>query len=661
MKSARRAAVLAIAFVLGAAARPAAAGIPDWAKAVAESAPAVEDGTPEWPARTLFASTSIVVSPDGSVWRVQRRKVCQFLSNRVADSTFESFQFNDTTKVKKSKGWHVPPGERAHRNVGGAIDLVLSSSFLTDAKERIVALDAVRRGSLVVYEFEAESRPYTLTNVQSFYDDVPVTLARWSIELPPGWTLAYAWLPGDGPAPTHTGNTWVVELHDLVPVRYEPMGDNPGDQAPRLVVALQPPSGMAPATPAFADWDAVGRWFQALADGRERASPEIQSSSKALLAKAGPAPLDRIRALSLFVRDRVRYVAREVGIGGYQPHPASQVFTELYGDCKDKGTLLRATLATSGFEAYPILIHASNPYTVAPKVPAPESFDHFIIGVVWPKGEAFPDEAAPARVDAGDAGTLLVVDPTDEGAWPGTLPDHLAGKTALVVAGARGVLLTLPDARPDWHRIARTETVTIAADRSVAIHRVSRLYGGPAEEARRASSTSFKDRRESIEDGIRDTWTGVQIKDYKVTPEDADGAYVETVDLTLPSGAAGLQEKAFWLFAGATGDIDRVPLGKRKTAVQYPYPFALSYDVTVTGAATTNPVPSPVKAEGAGWSVASTVNREGDVFHGVWTAQLATTRFEPAAFPDLKQFWSAASKAAAPGLYLSDQTPPPPR
>ena len=574
------------------------------------------------------------------------------MSNRVADSAFEFFHFDDTTKVKKSKGWHVPPGERAHRNTGGAVDLVLSSDFLTDSKSRVVALDGVRKGSLVVYEFEAESHPYTLSSVQSFYDDVPVSLARWSIELPPGWTLEYAWLPGDGPAPTQTGSTWVFEQRDLVPYRYEPMGDAPGDLGPRLVVALQPPAGVATPTPAFADWDAVGRWFQTLSNGREAATPAIQSSSKEVLARAGPAPLDRVRALSLFVRDRVRYVAREVGIGGYQPHPASQVFTELYGDCKDKGTLLRASLKTSGFEAYPILVHASNPYTVTPKVPAPASFDHFVIGVVWPKDAAFPDEAASARVDAGDAGTLLIVDPTDEGAWPGTLPDHLAGKTALVVAGARGVLLTLPDARPDWHRIARTETVTIAADRSVSIQRVSRLYGGPAEEARRAGATSFKDRRESVEDDIRDTWTGVQIKDYKVTPEDVDGAYVETLALTLPSGAAGLQEKTFWLFAGATSDIDRVPLGKRKTAVQYPYPFALSYEVTVRGAATTNTVPTPVKAAGAGWSVESTIRREGDVFHGAWTAQLATTRFEPAAFPDLKQFWSAASKAAAPGLYL---------
>ena len=66
MKAMSQTAFLAALCVLGAAVRPAVAGIPDWAKAVAEDAPAVDEGTPEWPERTLFASTSIVVSPDGS-------------------------------------------------------------------------------------------------------------------------------------------------------------------------------------------------------------------------------------------------------------------------------------------------------------------------------------------------------------------------------------------------------------------------------------------------------------------------------------------------------------------------------------------------------------------------------------------------------------------
>ncbi len=645
---------VAIAVVVLGWAHPASAGLPAWAKAVAEAAPPVPEGVPEWPERTLLAETAIVVSQDGSTWRVSRHKVIQVLSNRVADWSFGSFAFDDTTKIKKSKGWHVPPGERAQRNVGGAVDLTLPNDFLTDAKARVVALDGVKKGSLVVYEFEAESHPYTLTGVESFYDDVPVAVARWSIELPPSWTLKYAWLPGKGPEPSRSGTTWTFEQRDLVPQRDEDFGESPSDLGPRLVVALQPGDGGATTTPAFSDWNDLGRWYQQLAQGREAATPELQSAIMDLLAKTGPAPLDRVRAVTLYVRDRVRYLAREVGIGGYRPRPASQVFSELYGDCKDKGTLLRAGLQVAGFHAYPVLIHASNPYTVAPDVAVPGSFNHFVIGVVWPKDAPFPDEAAGAWVDAGDAGTLLIVDPTDERAWPGTLPDNLAGKTALVVVGSRGVLLTLPESQPAWHLIARTATVAIAADGSVTARHVTRMYGGPAEQARRATAVSFKDRRESVENELRRVWAGVEIKDYAVTPEDADGAFVETVSLAIPAGASALQEHVYWMFAGATGDMARIPLGKRTSAVVYPYPLTLRYETAVTGASKSSEPPSPQKIAGAGWSVQSTFQKDGDAIRGVWTAELSTVRFEPAAFADLKQFWSAASKAAAPGLRLSD-------
>jgi len=632
---------------------PAAAGIPDWAKAVIDTAPPVPDGVPEWPQQTLLLETGIVVSPDGTTWRVRRRKVIQVLSNRVDDETFGTFAFDDTTKVKKSKGWHLPPGERAERNVGGALDLSLGDEFLTDAKARLVALQGIKKGSLLVYEFEADSRPHALTLSESFYDDVPVALARWSIELPPGWTIKHAWLPGTGPDPLRDGAIWRFERRDLTPLREEDLGEHPSDLGPRLVVALQPPPELASPTPAFADWNAVGVWYQGLAKGRDATTAEIDAAVKKALAGAPTDPLSRIRTVALLVRDRVRYVAREVGIGGYQPHFASQVMSELYGDCKDKGTLLRAALAASGYTSYPIIIHASNPYTVSPDVPALGSFNHFVIGVAWPKDAPVPPDIASAVVEAGSAGTLFVIDVTDERAWPGTLPDNLAGRTGLAVIDGRGELVTLPVAKPDWHRIARTATVTLGADHAVSIDRVSRFYGGPAERERHENAESYKDRREEVERDIRGLWPGAEIKSYAVTPEDVDGAFVETVALDLAPGASALQQGAYWLFTGATGEIARVPLTRRKAPVVYPYPVEVRYETMVTGVPDADPAPPAQKFSGSGWSVATSFDRSGSTVKGVWTATLRRTRFEPEAFADLKQFWSSASKAASPGLSLA--------
>jgi hypothetical protein len=491
-----------------------------------------------------------------------------------------------------------------------------------------------------------------LTISQSFYDDAPVALARWSIELPAGWSLKHAWLPTAGPEPQRQGAVWTFEQKDFMPVREETLGDEPSDAGPRLVVAVEPPASTATPTPAFSDWNAVGGWYQELAKGRDAPSAAIDAMAKEAVAKAGPNPLSRIRAVTLFVRDRVRYVAREVGIGGYQPHAASQVYTELYGDCKDKGTLLRAALTSIGYASYPILIHATNPNTVSSSVPCTTSFNHFVIGVAWPKGEPVPPEAASAIVDAGAHGMLLIVDPTDERTWPGTLPDNLAGKTGLAVIQGQGVLVTLPTGTPESHRIARNATVTLTPGRSVAITRVSRFYGGPASEARSSSAYSFKDRRESVEDQIRAAFPGAEVKDYQITAEADDGAFVETVAFNLAPGAPALQENTFWLFAGAAHDIDRVPLGRRTVAVRYPYPLQVRYESKVDGVPADASVPSGQKSAGEGWSVETTFARSGASVNGVFSATLSQTRFEPTAFPTLKQFWSSASKAASPGLSL---------
>jgi hypothetical protein len=73
----------------------------------------------------------------------------------------------------------------------------------------------------------------------------------------------------------------------------------------------------------------------------------------------------------------------------------------------------------------------------------------------------------------------------------------------------------------------------------------------------------------------------------------------------------------------------------------------------VSGVPAADPVPSAQKLSGDGWSVESSFNRAGGSIQGVWTATMNRTRFELTDFPDLKQFWSAASKAASPGLTIT--------
>ena len=58
----------------------------------------------------------------------------------------------------------------------------------------------------------------------------------------------------------------------------------------------------------------------------------------------------------IYVQHNVRYVAINIGIGGYQSHMAGDIFANSYGDCKDKATLLVTMLHEAGIDAYFTLV-----------------------------------------------------------------------------------------------------------------------------------------------------------------------------------------------------------------------------------------------------------------------------------------------------------------
>ena len=64
----------------------------------------------------------------------------------------------------------------------------------------------------------------------------------------------------------------------------------------------------------------------------------------AALTASETTPTGKMAALAKFVQNDIRYVAIELGVGGWQPHPAGDVCSHHFGDCKDKATLLSSML-----------------------------------------------------------------------------------------------------------------------------------------------------------------------------------------------------------------------------------------------------------------------------------------------------------------------------
>jgi tetratricopeptide (TPR) repeat protein len=148
----------------------------------------------------------------------------------------------------------------------------------------------------------------------------------------------------------------------------------------------------------FSSWEELGRWYGGLERDRRQPAPEIQAKAKELTAGKNN-DLEKIGALYDFVAKNFRYISLSFGVGRYQPHAASDVLHNQYGDCKDKHTLLASLLEASGYHASSVLINSSR--KLDPDVPSPSQFDHVISLVPLGKEEVWMDtttEVAPFRL-----------------------------------------------------------------------------------------------------------------------------------------------------------------------------------------------------------------------------------------------------------------------
>jgi len=128
----------------------------------------------------------------------------------------------------------------------------------------------------------------------------------------------------------------------------------------------------------FADWEHVAKWYAKLQGERVVLDDSVRSKA-ADLTRGATTPMEKTRRLYDYVARKIRYVSLSFGVGRLQPHAASEVLQNGFGDCKDKHTLLQALLRAQGIQSYPVLI--SSYRELDPDIPSPAQFNHEITAV----------------------------------------------------------------------------------------------------------------------------------------------------------------------------------------------------------------------------------------------------------------------------------------
>jgi len=210
----------------------------------------------------------------------------------------------------------------------------------------------------------------------------------------------------------------------------------------------------------------------------------------AMLTAPQPTLLGKIQALANFVQTDVRYVAIELGIGGWQPHAAADVFAHRYGDCKDKATLLATMLKEIGVDAWYVIVNTQRGAVTA-STPPNMGFDHVILAIQLPAGVEDPGLLALSTHPK--LGRILFFDPTDGYTSLGGLPGPLQGGLGLLVTADGSAIVHLPILPVAASSQQRTAHLTLNAAGTLRgeVNEVS--TGDIAAVARRAVDTTTQD------------------------------------------------------------------------------------------------------------------------------------------------------------------------
>ncbi|HKR62475.1 MAG TPA: DUF3857 and transglutaminase domain-containing protein [Thermoanaerobaculia bacterium] len=435
----------AVALLFFAVASHAAVKVPDWMQAAAaEPIPKYADKVP---GVALLDETNVTVRGDNEI-RTLRRVVYKILGTSGRDLGTLVLPFGGDTKLEHMDAWSIASSGQYHvKERDGVESAAFDGELYADNKLKMLRVPAAEPGSIIAYEYEVSSRPLAMQDVWLFQSSVPVRHARYTLTLPDGWRQETKWRNATAVEPKRSGASLVWELTDIPGIEDEVGAPTLRAIAGAMGVTLVSPNGVAHKT-----WGDVAKWYEGLAEPRRAVSSPIAAKATALTASATKT-YDKIAALARFAQRDVRYVAIAIGIGSHQPHAADAILSTLYGDCKDKVTLLSSMLSAIGVKSHYVLVHSERG-VAEDTFPTLYAFNHAIIAIELPAD-------APKGLQASANGTLFF-DPTDPFTPIGLLPTSLQGSRGLVVPG--NALTVLPSHTPEANQLLRSAKLSLTTD-----------------------------------------------------------------------------------------------------------------------------------------------------------------------------------------------------
>ncbi|HZQ44220.1 MAG TPA: DUF3857 and transglutaminase domain-containing protein [Acidobacteriaceae bacterium] len=611
--------------------------VPDWVKAAAQQ-----------PLPKLPETTRAVVLLDEETYTVDakgqavlhEREVIKILRPQGRDEAVPAVGFDKDSKLLSMHAWSIDPAGHEYAVKDSEMREVSppgeGGQLYDDVKYRVADPPGRDPGGIVAYEYEQRERPYLAETSWDFQGALPVVNQSFTLELPPGFSYTTTWAHHskvDAIDLEHQRYRWEMNNEPAIDLERVPMHPSAESLAGRMTVHY---SGPGLAFPEDGTWRGIGEWYSALAHDRVAATPEI--AAKAAELTAGKTDFyDKAEAIGDFVQQHIRYFVIEMGVGGFQPHPANEIFRGGYGDCKDKATLLSAMLSTVGIHSDLVMVDTHRG-VVDPDAPSIAG-NHVIAAIEIPKG--YENPRLHSVITAQTGRRYLIFDPTWEDTPFGQIEDNLQGSYALLIEGPASQIIQIPVLSPDLNTIHRSGTLTLNPDGSLKGSVTEQYFGSLAEDDRmELKELDSSKQQELIDRTVSRDLMAASLSDLKIQnvaalDKDLTTSFNVTADHYASSVGPLLMIRPRVL-GSYTLPIDhksrKISINLRRTMQATD-----SFDIQLPDGYAVDELPDPVKEDVGFASYESSTKLEGHTLHYTRTYTVRQVSLPADKYPDLQR------------------------
>jgi hypothetical protein len=632
------------------------APLPDWVKTAAQQKLPTFPGAPK--AVVLLDQTTYTVGSDGRAVEHVRR-VVKILRPQGRDYGYPAVTFDKDSKVLSFHVWSIDPAgheytlkdedirEIGHPGEGGEL--------YDDDRAKVADPPGRDPGGVVAYEYERRERPYLAESNWQFQDELPRMQQSFTLVLPAGFTYTTTWAHHakvEGADLENHSYRWEMDNVAAIDLDHVPMSPAYGALAARMTVHYAGPGLLEPQD---GTWQGIGEWYAGLSRDRMVATPEI--TAKAAELTAGKTDFyDKAEAIGDFVQKQIRYFVIELGVGGFQPHPAGDIFRSRYGDCKDKADLLVTMLSTVGIHGALVMVDSDRGY-LDPASPTNQA-DHMIVAIEIPK--VYESAKLHSVVTAKTGKRYLIFDPTWELKSPfGQLENNLQGSYALLLEGSDSEIVRLPVMDPDLNHVKRTARFQLSADGTLSGTVVDERYGDFAARRRELFTHEDAKKQQEFMDNVlgRDlasaTMTGLKVENVDALNKDLTTEFA--LQATHFASAAGplLMVRPRVLGSDAL-DVDRNP---RRVGIDLEETMQITddFDIDLPAGYVVDELPDPVKVDVGFASYVSSSEVRGKTLHYSRTYTLRQVTLPAERYGDLQKLAGAIAEDEASRAVLKKQ------